>query len=232
MGKTIIVDNQKDLLLPYPKVTLNPNTHVYNDHALISSKISVMRDINTPSSIFRMLVEEVTMLLATDALSHLTLEGVKVTTPICETVGVKVAGKKLVLVPILRAGLAMEPAMKRIVPQARTGFCGVYRNEDTLEPVPYYWKMPKDIENRDVFILDPMLATGGSIKYTIDKLKSIGCKSIHVMSLIGAPQGIDLIQQHHPDVEMYIAHLDAGLNRKGYIVPGLGDAGDRIFGTK
>lgn len=211
---------------------LDPKTHIYNDHALISSKVSVMRDVNTPSSIFRMLVEEVTMLLATDALSHLTLESVAVTTPICETTGVKVAGKKLVLVPILRAGLAMEPAMKRIVPQARTGFCGLYRNEKTLEPVEYYWKMPKDVENRDIFILDPMLATGGSINYTVDRLKNIGCKSIHVMSIIGAPQGVDLIQMNHPDVEMYIAHLDEGLNDKGYIVPGLGDAGDRIFGTK
>lgn len=232
MNKTVILDNQKNLLVPYPKVTLSPKTHVYNDHALISSKISVMRDVDTPSSVFRMLVEEVTMLLASDALSHLALEDIEVKTPICDAIGTKVAGKKLVLVPIMRAGLAMEPAMKRIVPQARTGFCGVYRNEDTLEPVEYFWKMPKDIENRDVFILDPMLATGGSIKYAIDRLKSIGCRSIHVMSIIGAPQGIDLIQQHHRDVEMYIAHLDAGLNRKGYIVPGLGDAGDRIFGTK
>lgn len=236
MEKRIIMENgmpdDTAVIVPYPKVTLGANTHVHNDHSLIASKVSVMRDVNTPSSVFRMLVEEITMLLATDALSHLILENTEIKTPICDTTGVKVAGKKLVLVPILRAGLAMEPAMKRIVPQARTGFCGVYRDETTLIPVPYYWKMPKDIENRDVFVLDPMLATGGSVKYTIDKLKAIGCKSIHVMSIIGAPQGVDLLQQHHPDVELHIAYLDEGLNRHGYIVPGLGDAGDRIFGTK
>lgn len=218
--------------LPYPKVTLSKNTHIYNDHAMISAKISTLRDINTPSSIFRPIVEEITKLLAFEALADLPLEDTAITTPICDTVGSKIAGKKMVLVPIIRAGLAMEPAMKSVVPQARTGHCGVYRDENTLEPIQYYWKMPKDIENRAAFILDPMLATGGSIKYTIDRLKKIGCKTIYVMSIIAAPQGVDLIQRHHPDVEMYIAHLDQGLNRKGYIVPGLGDAGDRIFGTK
>lgn len=226
------IDNYDELIMPYPKIVIAGNTHIYNDHALISSKVSAMRDTNTPSSTFRALVEEVTMLLASDALSHLSLTEVKIETPICKTMGVKVAGKKLVLVPILRAGLAMEPAMKKIVPQARTGFCGLYRDEETLRPQEYYWKMPRDIENRAVFILDPMLATGGSIHHTIIRLKSIGCKSIHVMSIIAAPQGIDLIQTHHPDVEIYVANLDAGLNRHGYIVPGLGDAGDRIFGTK
>ena len=214
------------------KVNLSKNTHIYNEHALISAKVTVLRDVNTPSSTFRAVVEEITKLMAFDALSHLTLEETTITTPICNTVGDKIAGKKMVLVPTIRAGLAMEPAMKDVVPQARTGFCGIYRNEETLEPVPYYWKMPKDIENRSVFILDPMLATGGSINYTIKKLKSIGCKSIHVMSIIAAPQGVDLIQTFHPEVEMYIAHLDEGLNRYGYIVPGLGDAGDRIYGTK
>ena len=226
------IDNYDEIIVPYPKVNLQKNTHVYNEHALVASKITMMRDENTPSSVFRTLIEEVTMLLASDALSHLTTEQTEVKTPICNATGVKIAGKKLVLLPILRAGLAMEPAMKKIVPQARTGFCGLYRDEHTLKPVEYYWKMPKDIENRAVFILDPMLATGGSIFHTITSLKKIGCKSIHVMSIIGAPQGVDLIQTHHPEVEMYIGCLDAGLNRHGYIVPGLGDAGDRIFGTK
>ena len=226
------IDNYDELLVPYTKVTMSGNTHIYNEHSLIATKVTTMRDVNTPSSLFRALVEEITTLLASDALSHLLIEYIGVTTPICQTTGVRVAGKKLVLVPILRAGLAMEPAMKRIVPQARTGFCGLYRDEQTLEPQEYYWKMPKDIENRAVFILDPMLATGGSVHHTILRLKKIGCKSIHVMSIIAAPQGIDLIQSHHPEVEMYIAHLDEGLNRHGYIVPGLGDAGDRIFGTK
>lgn len=225
-------EDDTGIVIPYPRINLAGNTHTYNNHALISYKIGVLRDINTPSSIFRKVVEEITELMAFEALSHLELEDIKITTPICETTGSKIAGKKLVLVPIMRAGLAMEPAMKNIVPQARTGFCGVYRDKETLEPIEYYWKMPKDIENRSVIILDPMLATGGSIKYTIDRLKRIGCKSIHVMSIIAAPQGIDLIQTHHPDVEMYIAHLDEGLNRYGFIVPGLGDAGDRIFGTK
>lgn len=228
----IILEEEQLLLVPYPEVKLSKNTHVFNDHALIASKISLLRDENTPSSVFRTLVEEITMLLASDALNHLELKNERVKTPICHTIGKKVAGKKLVLVPIMRAGIAMEPAMKRIVPQARTGFCGVYRDEETLKPHSYFWKMPKDVENREIFILDPMLATGGSIDYAINRLKEIGCKSIHVMCIIGAPQGVDLIQHNHPEVEMYIAHLDKGLNMKGYIVPGLGDAGDRIFGTK
>ena len=223
---------EKSLLDPGMKLELSPNTHIFNGHALIASKISVLRDINTPSSLFRTLIEEITILMSSDALNHLTLEDCEVETPICKTIGRRVAGKKLVLVPILRAGLAMEPPMKRVVPQARTGFCGLYRDEETLEPHEYFWKMPKDIENRAAFILDPMLATGGSIDYTISRLKEIGCKSITVMSVIAAPQGINLIQTKHPEVEMYIACLDEGLNENGYIVPGLGDAGDRIFGTK
>lgn len=229
---TEVSEEEQHLTVPYPGISLSKNTHIYNDHALIASKITTLRDENTPSSLFRTLVEEITILLSSDALSNLSIEPTLVKTPICRTVGDRVAGKKLVLVPILRAGLAMEPAMKRVVPQARTGFCGLYRDEETLEPQEYYWKMPKDIENRDVFILDPMLATGGSINFTIARLKSIGCKSIRVMCIIAAPQGVDLIQKEHPDVEMYIARLDIGLNKYGYIVPGLGDAGDRIFGTK
>lgn len=226
-------EDDSGIIVPYPKVKLSKKTHVYNNHALISYKIGVLRDVNTPSSIFRKVVEEITELMAYEAFSNLELEDIEITTPICETTGSKIAGKKLVLLPIMRAGLAMEPAMKNIVPQARTGFCGVYRHEDTHEPVEYYWKMPKDIGNRSVYILDPMLATGGSILYTINRLKKDhGCKSIRVMSIIAAPRGIDLIQQHHPDVEMFVAHLDEGLNRNDYIVPGLGDAGDRIFGTK
>ena len=228
----IILKEEESLFVPCHDVALAANTHVYNSHSLISSKISTLRDRSTPSSLFRLLVEEITMLISTDALSHLVLEDCEISTPICRTIGKRVAGKKLVLVPILRAGMAMEPAMKRIVPSARTGFCGLYRDKKTMEPHEYFWKMPKDIENREVFVLDPMLATGGSIDYTISKLKNIGCRTIHVMCIIAAPQGVDLIQTKHPDVEMYIAHLDKGLNKKGYIVPGLGDAGDRIFGTK
>ena len=230
--REVILCEEKSLIESYSEVKIMENTHIYNNHALISSKITTLRDENTPSSLFRTLVEEITILLSSDALSNLLTEPIAVRTPICRTVGDRVAGKKLVLVPILRAGLAMEPAMKRVVPQARTGFCGLYRDEETLEPHEYFWKMPKDIENRDVFILDPMLATGGSINFTVARLKNLGCKSIKVMCIIAAPQGVDLIQKAHPDVEMYVAHLDKGLNKNGYIVPGLGDAGDRIFGTK
>lgn len=230
--RQIVYKEEQAILTDYHDIEIAKNTHVYNEHSLIASKISVLRDIETPSSVFRALVEEITILLSSDALSHLELKNTEVVTPVCKTIGKRVAGKKLVLVPILRAGMAMEPAMKRVVPQARTGFCGLYRDEKTLEPQSYFWKMPKDIENREVFVLDPMLATGGSINYAVNRLKSIGCKSIHVMCIIAAPQGVDLIQNRHPDVEMYIAHLDKGLNKYGYIVPGLGDAGDRIFGTK
>ena len=226
------LEKEKELIVYYPEVELAPTTHIYNGHALIESKISIMRDISTPSSIFRKLVEEVTKLMAFDAFSRLKLEDTDITTPICDTVGKKIAGKKQVLVPILRAGLAMEQPMKDIVPQARTGFCGLYRDEKTLRPQKYFWKMPKDIENREVFVLDPMLATGGSADFTVSELKKIGCKTIHYMGIIGAPHGIDLMQRKHPDVELFIAHLDRGLNKNGYIVPGLGDAGDRIFGTK
>ena len=214
------------------KITLAPTTHIYNGHALIENKISIMRDISTPSSVFRKLVEEVTKLMAFDAFSKFKLEDKEIITPICKTIGKKISGKKQVLVPILRAGLAMEQPMKDIVPQARTGFCGVYRDKVTLKPQKYFWKMPKDIENREVFVLDPMLATGGSADFTVSELKRIGCKTIRFMGIIGAPEGVDLMQNCHPDVELFIAHLDEGLNEHGYIVPGLGDAGDRIFGTK
>ncbi|MBR5408873.1 uracil phosphoribosyltransferase [Candidatus Saccharibacteria bacterium] len=223
---------EEDLIVPYCDVEIAKTTHIYNGHAMIESKITTLRDKKTPSSVFRKLVEEITVLMAFEAFSHLKIEDHEVVTPICSTIGKRIAGKKQVLVPILRAGLAMEPAMKSIVPQARTGFCGVYREKDTLKPHPYYWKMPKDIENREVFVLDPMLATGGSADFTVSKLKEIGCKTIHFMGIIGAPEGVDLLQTKHPDVELHIAHLDKGLNNKGYIVPGLGDAGDRIFGTK
>ncbi|MBQ3352326.1 uracil phosphoribosyltransferase [Candidatus Saccharibacteria bacterium] len=228
----VILEHESKLIVDYPTVVLEPTTHIYNGHALIESKISIMRDVSTPSSIFRKLVEEVTKLIAFDAFSHLKMESKEIITPICPTIGKRIAGKKQVLVPILRAGLAMEQPMKDIVPQARTGFCGIYRDEETLKPQKYFWKMPKDIENREVFVLDPMLATGGSADFTVSELKKIGCKTIHFMGIIGAPQGIDLMQKKHPDVELFIAHLDKGLNSNGYIVPGLGDAGDRIFGTK
>ena len=225
--------NQEDeLIVKKVSVNLLPTTHIYNGYPLIEHKISIMRDLKTPSSVFRQLIEEVTKLMAYDAFAHLELSDKPVTTPICATTGQKISGKKQVLVPILRAGLVMEPPMRDIVPSIRTGMCGLYRDEVTLKPQKYFWKMPKDIENREVFILDPMLATGGSVDFTITELKKIGCKTIHYMGIIGAPEGVDLIQRKHPDVDMFIAHLDKGLNKNGYIVPGLGDAGDRIYGTK
>ena len=232
-GKQYILEKESELIVgPSQKLELASTTHIYNGHSLIESKISIMRNIATPSSIFRKLVEEVTKLMAFDAFSHFMMEDKEITTPICDTIGKVISGKKQVLVPILRAGLAMEQPMKDIVPQARTGFCGLYRDEETLKPHMYFWKMPKDIENREVFVLDPMLATGGSVDFTVSELKRIGCKNIHYMGIIGAPEGVKLMQEKHPDVELYIAHLDKGLNKNGYIVPGLGDAGDRIFGTK
>lgn len=227
-----ILQCERDLIVPYPEIEISENTHIYNGHALIEAKVATMRDENTPCSVFRSLVQEVTMLMCFDAMSHLKLEEWYVRTPICETVGKRIAGKKLVLVPIWRAGDAMLPAMQAIVPQARTGSVGVYRDEETLRPHKYFWKMPKDIENREAFVLDPMLATGGSADFVVRELKRIGCPAVHFMCIIAAPQGVNLMQKNHPDVELYIAHLDRGLNAHGYIVPGLGDAGDRIYGTK
>ena len=232
MEKDVIYNDADGTISLSKKLELSPNTHVYNDHAMIANKITLLRDINTPSSQFRQLVEEITMLMCFEPFANLPLEDYEVETPICRTVGKRIAGKKLVLLPVMRAGLAMEPAMKRIIPQARTGHLGLYRDEVTLEPQEYFFKAPNDVENRAVFILDPMFATGGSINRAIKILKKIGCKTITVMSIIAAPEGIDLIQNLHPEVEIYVAHLDEGLNKDGFIVPGLGDAGDRIFGTK
>ena len=172
------------------------------------------------------------MLECYEAMRNLKMEEYLVETPICVTAGARIAGKKLVLAPIMRAGMGMEPAAKMVVPQSRTGHIGLYRNEVTLDPVEYFWKMPKEVESRDVFVLDPMLATGGSAVAAVNKLKEVGCESIHFMCLIAAPQGVDEMQRTHPDVDLYIGALDLGLNSSGYIVPGLGDAGDRIFGTK
>lgn len=222
---------EDDVLVPYHKVELAPTTHVMN-HPLIEHKLSIMRNRETPVSEFRRLLEEITVLLCYEAMKDLELEEYELVTPICRTIGKKVSGKKLTLAPIMRAGLGMEPAVKDVVPVSRTGHVGMYRDEVTLEPHDYYWKMPKEIERRQTFVLDPMLATGGSANDAIAKLKEVGCESISFMCVIAAPQGVDVLQTNHPDVNLYIAHLDKGLNKASYIVPGLGDAGDRIFGTK
>lgn len=231
MSKKEILEKEQSLIVDYSEVQLAPTTHV-STHPLIEHKINMMRDIRTKSSDFRQLTDEVTMLLCYEAMADLNMEECEVITPICTTIGKRISGKKLTLAPIMRAGMGMESAAKRVVPLSRTGHIGLYRDEVTLEPQKYFWKMPKEIDHREVFVLDPMLATGGSADAAITKLKEVGCDTIKFMCIIAAPRGVDLLQKKHPDVHLYIGHLDKGLNENGYIVPGLGDAGDRIFGTK
>ena len=205
---------------------------VIMDHPLIQHKLSILRDVDTSTMEFRELVNEIAMLMMYDATRDLPLEDKQVTTP-CGVADCKVlAGRKLAFVPILRAGLGMVDGALRLVPAARVGHIGLYRNEETLEPVEYYCKLPSDIEDRDVLLLDPMLATGGSAIAAIDGLKRRGVKHIKLMNLIGAPEGVAAVQKAHPDVEIFVGAIDEKLNENGYIVPGLGDAGDRIFGTK
>ena len=202
------------------------------DHPLIQHKISILRDERTSSNQFRALVEEITMLMCFESLRDLPLEDVEVTTPIATTTTKMLAGVKLAIVPILRAGLGMVNGMLNLVPSARVGHIGMYRDEVTLEPHEYYCKLPKNIENRLIIVCDPVLATGGSAKDAINLIKERGGKHIKFMCLIAAPEGIKALTEAHPDVEVYCAHVDEKLNENGYIVPGLGDAGDRIFGTK
>ena len=230
--KVRIVEREDSLIVPFHKVKLKHGTKSLQWHSLIRHKIDMMRAVDTNSSEFRRLVEEVTTLICCEAMQKLEMEEYLVETPICQTIGKRVSGKKLVAVPILRAGLGMESAVKAVVPKSRTGFIGMYRDEETLEPVEYFCKLPKDIEDREVFILDPMLATGGSADAAIRLVKEKGCKKISFICIIAAPQGIERLQENHPDVELWIGCIDRGLNKNGYIVPGLGDAGDRIFGTK
>ena len=202
------------------------------DHPLIQHKISILRDERTSSNQFRALVEEITMLMCFESLRDLPLEDVEVTTPIATTTTKMLAGVKLAIVPILRAGLGMVNGMLNLGPSARVGHIGMYRDEVTLEPHEYYCKLPKNIENRLIIVCDPMLATGGSAKDAINLIKERGGRHIKFMCLIAAPEGIKALTEAHPDVEVYCAHVDEKLNENGYIVPGLGDAGDRIFGTK
>ena len=202
------------------------------DHPLIQHKISILRSVETSSNQFRALVEEITMLMCFESMRDLPLEDVEVTTPIAKTTTKMLAGVKLAIVPILRAGLGMVNGMLNLVPSARVGHIGMYRDEVTLEPHEYYCKLPKNIENRLIIVCDPMLATGGSAKDAINLIKERGGKHIKFMCLIAAPEGIKALTEAHPDVEVYCAHVDEKLNENGYIVPGLGDAGDRIFGTK
>lgn len=202
------------------------------DHPLIQHKISLLRDINTGTKEFKELVGEIATLLCYEATRDLPVQEVMVQTPICLAKTNKIAGKKLALVPILRAGLGMVDGMLALIPSAKVGHIGLYRNEDTLEPTEYYCKLPEDIAEREVIVLDPMLATGGSAVDAITQIKKRGVKHIKFIGLLAAPEGIEKLKQAHPDVDAYIAQLDEKLNEHGYIVPGLGDAGDRIFGTK
>ncbi len=202
------------------------------EHPLIQHKVSILRDKSTSSKQFRELIREITQLMVYEATRDLPLCDAIVETPMAVMTGKKIAGRKLAFVPILRAGLGMVDGAVELVPSARVGHIGLYRNEETLKPVEYYCKLPGDIEEREVIVLDPMLATGGSAVDAIGQIKQRGPKSIKFMCIIAAPEGLKALTEAHPDVQVYCAALDDHLNEKGYIVPGLGDAGDRIFGTK
>lgn len=202
------------------------------DHPLIQHKVTLIRDKNTSSKDFRELLQEITLLMGYEITRDLPLEDVEVETPITKTVGKRLAGKKMGIVPVLRAGLGMVEALLDLIPSARVGHIGLYRDPQTLKPVEYYCKLPSDIGERFFIVTDPMLATGGSAAAAITLLKERGAKTIKLMCLVAAPQGVEVVQKEHPDVDIYVAVLDDHLNEKGYIVPGLGDAGDRIFGTK
>lgn len=202
------------------------------EHPLIRHKISYIRRADLGSKDFREMISEIAMLICYEATRDLKLQDVTIQTPICETVEKELAGKKLAVVPILRAGLGMVEGMLAMIPAAKVGHIGLYHDPDTLEPVEYYCKLPADCEERDVFVVDPMLATGGSSVAAIQMLKDKGVKNIRFLCIIAAPEGVERMQKEHPDVDIYIGALDKQLNEHGYIVPGLGDAGDRIFGTK
>ena len=202
------------------------------DHPLIQHKLAILRSKNTSVKEFRELISEISGLMCYEATRNLPTKEVDVQTPVAVAKCRRLAGKKLAIIPILRAGLGMVDAMVDLIPSAKIGHIGLYRDPETHLPVEYYCKLPEDIGNRQVFVVDPMLATGGSAVAAIDFLKQHGCKSIVMMNIIGAPEGVKAVQEAHPDVEIYLAALDEKLNEHAYIVPGLGDAGDRIFGTK
>ena len=205
---------------------------VIMDHPLIQHKIGYIRRTDTGTKDFRKTVSEIAMLICYEATRDLQLSEVKIQTPICETTVKELKGKKMAVVPILRAGLGMVDGMLTLIPAAKVGHIGLYRDPETLKPVEYYCKLPADCAEREIFVVDPMLATGGSSVAAIQMLKEKGCKNIHFMCIIAAPEGVKAMQEAHPDVDIYIGALDEKLNDHGYIVPGLGDAGHRIFGTK
>lgn len=205
---------------------------VIMDHPLIQHKIGLIRRKETGTKDFRQAIGEIAMLICYEATRELKLDDVEIETPICKATAKELRGKKMAIVPILRAGLGMVDGVLELIPAAKVGHIGLYRDPETLEPVEYYCKLPADCAEREVFVVDPMLATGGSSVAAIQMLKDKGCKNIHFMCIIAAPEGVARMQATHPDVDMYIGSLDEKLNSHGYIVPGLGDAGDRIFGTK
>ena len=214
-------------LAKYPNVKV-----LYDQHAMIAHKITILRDKNTGSKEFRELVEEITMLMCYEALRDLPLKDVEIETPMGRMTGGRISGKKMAIIPILRAGLGMVDTIVDLIPSAKIGHIGLFRDPETHEPVKYYCKMPPDIAERQVFVVDPMLATGGSASDAITFIKEYGCKNITLMNILAAPEGIAKVQADHPDVDIFVAAVDEKLNDHAYIVPGLGDAGDRIFGTK
>ncbi len=205
---------------------------VVMDHPLIRHKIGFIRRKETGTKEFRETISEIAMLICYEATRDLRLEDVEIETPICKTTVKQLAGKKLAVIPILRAGLGMVDGMLNMIPTAKVGHIGLYRDPDTSKPVEYYCKIPADCAEREIFVVDPMLATGGSAVEAISMLKLRGCKNIHFLCIIAAPRGIEVLKEAHPDVDIFIGAVDEKLNDHNYIVPGLGDAGDRIFGTK
>ncbi|MCR4896302.1 MAG: uracil phosphoribosyltransferase [Lachnospiraceae bacterium] len=205
---------------------------VIMDHPLIQHKIGFIRRVDTGTKDFRDTISEIAMLICYEATRELKLQDVEIETPICKTTVKELSGKKLAVIPILRAGLGMVDGMLRLIPAAKVGHIGLYRDPETSLPVEYYCKVPADCSEREIFIVDPMLATGGSAVAAVTMLKERGCRNIHFLCIIAAPDGIKALQEAHPDVDLYVGALDEKLNDHNYIVPGLGDAGDRIFGTK
>ena len=205
--------------------------HIIN-HPMVQHKLSIMRNKETGSKDFRQLLKEISLLMGYEVTRDIPLDPIEIETPICKMTARQVSGRKLAIVPILRAGLGMVEGLLELVPVARVGHIGLYRNEETHEPVVYYSKLPEDVNTRMVIVTDPMLATGGSASDALTMLKEKGCTNIRLMCLVGVPEGIERVQREHPDIDIYLAAVDDHLNENAYIVPGLGDAGDRIFGTK
>ncbi|MBA3413088.1 MAG: uracil phosphoribosyltransferase [Actinobacteria bacterium] len=201
-------------------------------HPLVRHKLGLLRDSSTPTQVFRQLVNELTLLLTYEATMDLATEEIEVSTPLERTTVQRISGKKVAVCPILRAGLGMLDGVLSLISGARVGFIGLYRNEETLEPVEYYVKLPADIAQRDVILLDPMLATGNSVASAVTSVKRAGAESVRLIALIAAPEGIERLHGEHPDVQIVVAGIDRELNDRGYIVPGLGDAGDRLYGTR